>query len=480
MVVHPQVSIDDGLPQLMCVPCVLQVSRAFNFKKQCQRSDQKLRECRQCADKSLADSAKSHEIETEIASNVEPFALIDVPCDGEAEIVTESDIENVVTAFEESQTSDSYDLHFSDESEQDNNNSKCLLIVPSDAELDADQLVEQITLDASNVCDLNGENVSFASNGNLLADQLNGSANAIEDHQISGDSMPGEVHVKSEANTKSTEFGAELLDAEHITESLIDNNYTENTYFEPKSGVSESDSSEAIGNDEIEDFSSNAKAQSGECNMIFESISAEEALPIAIHKSAEKQARNRQRAASKESFECPECHKVFAENKILNRHLKIHDPVKKHVCSECNMSFSESSNLTKHLKKHTGELRNVVGKPNLCAVCGKGFKWASSLSKHMKHHTGHRILRCPYCPKYYVEARSLNIHLRKHTGERPFVCDICKKAFTQMGNLEKHLRVHTGERPYKCPVCGKGFSQSGYVTIHLRYFRFIFGLKCLH
>lgn len=118
------------------------------------------------------------------------------------------------------------------------------------------------------------------------------------------------------------------------------------------------------------------------------------------------------------SFECPDCHKVFAEKKILKRHLKIHSPIKPHACPECDMSFAESSNLSKHKKKHTGELRNIVGKPNLCSVCGKGFKWSSSLSKHMKHHTKHRILNCPYCPKYYVEARSLNIHMRSHTGEK--------------------------------------------------------------
>lgn len=144
---------------------------------------------------------------------------------------------------------------------------------------------------------------------------------------------------------------------------------------------------------------------------------------------------------AKNSFECPECHKIFAERKVLKRHLKIHSPIKPHACPECEMSFAESSNLSKHMKKHTGELRNVVGKPNLCSVCGKGFKWASSLSKHMKHHTKHKILNCPYCPKYYVESRSLNIHIRKHTGEKPFECKICKKGFTQMGNLEKHLRV---------------------------------------
>lgn len=33
----------DGYPELMCVQCVLQVSRAFTFKKLCQRSDETLR-----------------------------------------------------------------------------------------------------------------------------------------------------------------------------------------------------------------------------------------------------------------------------------------------------------------------------------------------------------------------------------------------------------------------------------------------------
>lgn len=33
----------DGLPEKMCVQCVLQVSRAFTFKQQCERSDTTLR-----------------------------------------------------------------------------------------------------------------------------------------------------------------------------------------------------------------------------------------------------------------------------------------------------------------------------------------------------------------------------------------------------------------------------------------------------
>lgn len=49
---------NDGLPEMMCVPCVLQVSRAFTFKQQCRRSDQTLRG---------ANTAKQTKIENTVA-----------------------------------------------------------------------------------------------------------------------------------------------------------------------------------------------------------------------------------------------------------------------------------------------------------------------------------------------------------------------------------------------------------------------------
>lgn len=48
----------DGLPQLMCVPCVLQVSRAFTFKQLCQRSDQTLRTFYREIEKCMANNRK--------------------------------------------------------------------------------------------------------------------------------------------------------------------------------------------------------------------------------------------------------------------------------------------------------------------------------------------------------------------------------------------------------------------------------------
>lgn len=190
--------------------------------------------------------------------------------------------------------------------------------------------------------------------------------------------------------------------------------------------------SSIFSSDEVAEMKNATEIGCSECNLFFKSSSAYNAHVNCAHNAVTDAEATTTTAAAiiPKSFECPECHKCFAEKKILNRHLKIHNPIKSHACNICDMTFAESSNLTKHMKKHTGELRNVVGKPNLCSACGKGFKWASSLSKHMKHHTGHRILTCSYCPKYYVEARSLNIHLRSHTGEKPFQCHKCNKCFT--------------------------------------------------
>lgn len=111
-----------------------------------------------------------------------------------------------------------------------------------------------------------------------------------------------------------------------------------------------------------------------ECNLNFESQSTYE-----NHMSSDHNKPSKVVVSASKSFVCPTCNKCFAEKKILNRHLKIHDPIKSHACNVCDMTFAESSNLTKHLKKHTGELRNVVGKPNLCSACGKRFKWFVNL-----------------------------------------------------------------------------------------------------
>ncbi|XP_055677655.1 zinc finger protein ZFP2-like [Lutzomyia longipalpis] len=363
------VKLGDGLPDKMCVPCVLLVSRAFTFKQQCQKADA-------------------------------TFRMYLMRKETEGNQVIESSLPGVQETEAE--------------------------IIP----MGLGQMVE----DQRQVmeCPERDEDVQ---------DDSHAQEEIAEENVYFHESLATSEEINFE-NLQIQDAGIELSKVDLLPEDCCDEvlaTVKDLKVYEPK----------------IYHICNN-------CGLTFPS--PEE---LAVH-NRENHPEELQISPAETHFECQECHKTFADSKILRRHSKTHLIVKPHVCLTCGKTFAESSNLTKHKKKHTGELRNVVGKPNLCSVCGKRFKWASSLSKHMKHHTKHKILTCPYCPKYYVEARSLSIHMRTHTGEKPFVCEICNKGFTQLCNLTKHIRVHTGEKPYLCPVCGKGFKQSGYVAIHLR------------
>lgn len=60
----------DGLPEKMCVQCVLQVSRAFTFKQQCERSDTTLRTYYQSIQESMTPAVTVSD-ETSGAQSVE-------------------------------------------------------------------------------------------------------------------------------------------------------------------------------------------------------------------------------------------------------------------------------------------------------------------------------------------------------------------------------------------------------------------------
>lgn len=67
----------DGMPELMCVPCVLQVSRAFTFKQQCQRSEQTLKlfleQNHKCNDSNICNNENA--IDDNVTHNAEQCAI---------------------------------------------------------------------------------------------------------------------------------------------------------------------------------------------------------------------------------------------------------------------------------------------------------------------------------------------------------------------------------------------------------------------
>ncbi|XP_066466447.1 putative transcription factor Ovo-like 1 [Tiliqua scincoides] len=112
-----------------------------------------------------------------------------------------------------------------------------------------------------------------------------------------------------------------------------------------------------------------------------------------------------------------------------------------------------------------------------CPFCQKGFSYQRMLNRHLKCHSQVKRHLCPYCNKGFNDTFDLKRHVRTHTGVRPYKCDLCDKAFTQRCSLESHLKkIHGVQQSYAykerraklyvCEDCGStADSQEG----HLRH-----------
>nr|XP_016854646.1 PREDICTED: putative transcription factor Ovo-like 1 [Anolis carolinensis] len=110
---------------------------------------------------------------------------------------------------------------------------------------------------------------------------------------------------------------------------------------------------------------------------------------------------------------------------MLNRHLKCHSAVKKHVCRFCGKGFNDTFDLKRHLRTHTGV------RPYRCCACDKAFTQRCSLESHLRKIHG---VQQHYA---YRERRS-----------KLFVCEECGFTCSQSEDYCRHLhRLHPGGFP---------------------------------
>ncbi|KAM4772173.1 transcription factor Ovo-like 2 [Rhinophrynus dorsalis] len=84
-----------------------------------------------------------------------------------------------------------------------------------------------------------------------------------------------------------------------------------------------------------------------------------------------------------------------------------------------------------------------------CDICAKGFRLQRMLNRHMKCHNQVKRHLCTFCGKGFNDTFDLKRHVRTHTGIRPYKCEICNKAFTQRCSLESHLKkIHGVQQGY--------------------------------
>lgn len=60
-------------------------------------------------------------------------------------------------------------------------------------------------------------------------------------------------------------------------------------------------------------------------------------------------------------FTCHICQKAFTYQRMLNRHMKCHNDVKRHLCTYCGKGFNDTFDLKRHVRTHTGERSPTVG-----------------------------------------------------------------------------------------------------------------------
>ncbi|GIY55284.1 hypothetical protein CEXT_473021 [Caerostris extrusa] len=167
-------------------------------------------------------------------------------------------------------------------------------------------------------------------------------------------------------------------------------------------------------------------------------------------------------------FQCPVCHRCYAQKSVLRKHLLVHTGERPYQCSVCNKSFNQKTSLRNHMRIHTGE------KPFQCLVCSKCFIQKAHLRTH--YYTQHKsaecsatsldaqshkmnyqssggggdeqfqsqkkskkIHQCPYCPYSSINGCHVRDHIFRHTGQKPHQCHICHKQSRTKSDLKKHF-----------------------------------------
>lgn len=161
-----------------------------------------------------------------------------------------------------------------------------------------------------------------------------------------------------------------------------------------------------------------------------------------------------------QKFQCAQCFKFFATEKLLRGHVVRH--VNCYKCSMCDMTCSSASSLTTHIR-----YRHLKDKPFKCSECDTRCVRVSDLDKHvdtvhakMVHHCDQP--GCQYSVRAYTQMRR---HYLEVHGNNPifYACHCCERFFKSGKSLSMHLikkhgfRLPSGHKRFTYRLDENGF-----------------------
>ncbi|XP_073964984.1 uncharacterized protein [Choristoneura fumiferana] len=144
---------------------------------------------------------------------------------------------------------------------------------------------------------------------------------------------------------------------------------------------------------------------------------------------------------------CDRCGKGYYNKADLVSHvISLHNDARPYQCEICKSDFKTIIRLKAHVKIHDNF------KPFACLQCGRTFRLQKQLRSHEIVHTDSLPFVCPYCSKAFRFKSILDLHLRQHTGDKPYCCELCQRNFTNWSNYNKHMKRRHGTSMVKRKV----------------------------
>jgi len=161
------------------------------------------------------------------------------------------------------------------------------------------------------------------------------------------------------------------------------------------------------------------------------------------------------------------CNKADGSVSKLKEHLRCHSQERLVGCPTCGGLFANRVKFLDHCKRqHVANRKKMFE----CTNCGKKFALERLLRDHMRSHINH--YKCPHCDMTCPTPSSRNNHIRyKHMDDKPFSCDLCDYKGKTPADLKGHIRVHYAEEELKCSESGCDFTCRAQATLKSHYLK---------